>query len=235
MCVCVCVCVCACLCVCVCLIQHIRMLITAHTLQHTATHCNTLQRTATHRLQHFATYSTPLLLPLHRDAKQHTHCHTMQHTETHRKYTATHCSLPVSTLLSILPSAVEAFEHIESIFTNAIHCNTRQHIATRCNTLQHAATHYNTRVSAVLSILPTAVEVFERIKSVSYTATHCNTLQHAATRCNTLYRTRVHLAINADNRGRGIAAIRIRLHTATHGNTLQHTATHLRPPCYRCC
>jgi len=51
-----------------------------NTLQHIATHCNTLQHTATHRntLQHIAT-----------------HCNTSQHTATHRntlQHLARHCS-----------------------------------------------------------------------------------------------------------------------------------------------
>ena len=71
---------------------------TLHSLQHTATHCNTLQHTATHciSLQHTATIFHALQ---HNDA---THCSTLQHTATH--------------------------------------CNTLQHTATRCNTLQHTAT-----------------------------------------------------------------------------------------------
>ena len=86
-----------------------------------ATHCNTLQHTATH--------STGACL-------QHTaaHCNTLQHTATHcntllcntRQHTATHCSTLQHT----------AMQHA------AAHCNILQRTATHCSTLQHSATYH---------------------------------------------------------------------------------------------
>ena len=71
------------------------------TLQHTATHCNTLQHTATHCsiLQHTATHCSTL---------QHTaaHCNTLQHTAAHcntLQHTAAHCNTLQHTLLENLP------------------------------------------------------------------------------------------------------------------------------------
>ena len=72
-------------------------LMSCHTLvplQHTATHCNTLQTSATrcNTLQHTATHCNTL---------QHaaTHCNTLQHTATHcntLQHTATHCNTLIS-------------------------------------------------------------------------------------------------------------------------------------------
>jgi len=86
-------------------------------LQHTATHCNTLQHTATHcnaqsyhiSLQHTATHCTAL---------QHTathslntyHCNTLQHT-------ATHCNILQRTVIShITESCHESIPAIHSHF-----------------------------------------------------------------------------------------------------------------------
>ena len=81
-------------------------------LQHTATHCNTLQHTATHcnTLQHSAT-----------------HCNTLQHSATHcntLQYTVTRCTMSCSESHTIYR-------------LTATHCNTLQHTATHCNTLHH--------------------------------------------------------------------------------------------------
>jgi hypothetical protein len=78
-----------------------------NTLQHTATHCNTLQERERQQrgalLQHTAT-----------------HCSTLQHTARERAsakrcFVATHCN---------------TLQH------TATHCSTLQHTATHCNTLQ---------------------------------------------------------------------------------------------------
>ena len=83
-------------------------------LQHSATHCNSLQLTATHcnSLQHSATH-WQLVLSKGRCV---THCNTLQHT-------ATRCN---------------------ALQLTATHCNTLQHTATHCHTLQHTATHCHT-------------------------------------------------------------------------------------------
>jgi len=122
-----------------------------------ATHCNTLQHTATHC---------------------NTHCNTLQHTATHSKMkecfpkhtcqctytrvsntitkrTATRCNTCMFAMHMCLLFAA----HCDAQHHSAIHCNALQHTATHCNTLQHIATHCNT---------------------LQHTATHCNTLQHTA-------------------------------------------------------
>jgi len=92
-----------------------------NTLQHTATHCSTLQRAVTHcnTLQHTATHCSTLQRAV-------THCNTLQHTATHcntLQHTAVHCN---------------AQQH------TATNYNIQQYTATRSNTLQHTATHCNT-------------------------------------------------------------------------------------------
>jgi len=152
-----------------------------HALQHTATraatHCKTLQPTATN-------CNTPRHTAAHCSALQHTatHCYTQQHT-------VAHCSTlqraPVSSRVFVRPHSsyeglcaptleksvgaqkdVSTLEKTEAIhlFAFKTRCNTLQHAATRCNTLQH-------------------------------TATHCNSLQHTATLRNTLQYTTRHTGI----------------------------------------
>ena len=104
------------------------------TLQHTGTHCNTLQhinvtqlpvcagvagKQGAKTLQHTATHCNSLqLTAIHCNTLQHTaaHCNTLQHT-------AAHCN---------------TLQH------TAAHCNTLQHTATHCSSLQYAAAHCNT-------------------------------------------------------------------------------------------
>jgi len=97
-----------------------------NTLQHTATHCNTLQHTHTQtqlsRVRAFvnftASYCNTLL---HSAVYIHSHCNILQHT-------ATHCTTQQHPAM-----------HLHHDNTHK-HCNTLQHIAAYCNalmTLQH--------------------------------------------------------------------------------------------------
>jgi len=96
---------------------------TPNTLQHTATHCNTIQLTATRCTfensvrQKRSSEGTSKGTAKHCSALQHTATYgTSQHKRTKDKTTLQH---------------------------TATHCNTLQHTATHCNTLQHTATHCN--------------------------------------------------------------------------------------------
>ena len=84
--------------------------------KHTATQCNTLQKTA---LQHTATQCNKLLHAT-------PHCITLQHT-------ATQCN----TLHHTAPHCNNTLQH------TATYYNTPQHTATHCNTLQHTTPHCN--------------------------------------------------------------------------------------------
>jgi len=89
-----------------------------NTLQHTATHCNTLQQQTATRWFH----KTPRK---RYPSSRHTaaHCNTLQHISAHcstLQHTAARCS---------------TLQH------KATQCNTVQHGATHYNTLQHTATH----------------------------------------------------------------------------------------------
>jgi len=99
---------------------------TEHSMQHTATHCNTLQHTATH------------CNTLHHNA---THCNTQQHTVT--LCNTLHYTVPHNALQ-------HAATHNNTLQHTAIHSNTLLHSATHyttlqrtmhCNTLQHTTIH----------------------------------------------------------------------------------------------
>jgi len=98
---------------------------------HTATHCNTLQHTATHgycatpqsSLDWFKADLSARPDLIHRKIPHSAHCNTLKHTGTRcnrLQQTATDCNRLQQT---------------------ASHCNTLQHTATHCSTLQHTATH----------------------------------------------------------------------------------------------
>ena len=131
------------------------------TLQHTATHCNTLQST----LQHTATHYHYMKLGKKKresskcnyyinspGAMVKAHCNTLQHT-------ATYCN---------------TLQH------TATHCNTLQHTHTSRNSCMHTATHCNT-----LQHTHTSRNSCMHECSLS----HCSTLQHGAVHCNTLQHT----------------------------------------------
>ena len=120
-----------------------------------ATHCNTLQHTATHwnvfgevkarhmcciTLQHTATHCN-----LFGETKaRHMCCNTLQHTATCLASQRRNICVRQANDSSTLHHCVT-------------HFNTLQYAATRCNTLQHTATHCTT---------------------LHHTAPHCTTLQH---------------------------------------------------------
>jgi len=174
----------------------------AHTIAYSdtcrATHCNTLQLTAT----------------------QCAHCNTLQHSVLH-----TH--LLILTHVDVCICVCYAYMHAY-LQCVAVCCSVLQCVAVCCSVLQCVAVccgvlQIHEDMHAYLYILP-YVYIYERkdteivcvirfvyIRATEHplariTATHCNTLQHTATHivkyCNTLQ------------------------HTAKHCNTLQHTATH---------
>ena len=121
-------------------------------LRNTATRCNTLQHTATH-------YNTlPCSsLSLHQWHALCSACHLAQHCNT-LQHTTTHRTTPHHTdvLFSLLLSAASASPCSTSCATQvlvreniklqraATHCSTLQHTAAHCSTLQHTTTHCNT-------------------------------------------------------------------------------------------
>ena len=82
-------------------------------LQHTTTHFNTLQHTATHCSENVWLCSAPPT----------THCNTLQHAAT-RCNTLQHAATRCNTLQP----------HYNTLQHFATHCNTLHHNATRCNT-----------------------------------------------------------------------------------------------------
>jgi len=121
-----------------------RVSLNSHTLQHTATYCIMLQRTATRysTMHHAAPWKDCCLWAL----GQHTatHCNTLQ-------YTATHCNTTHLGKIVACGQWFNTLQHTKSHTTThcytlahtASHCNTLDYTAT-CNTLQHASTPCNT-------------------------------------------------------------------------------------------
>jgi len=154
----------------------------------TATHCNTLQHTATHRntpeqhtATHWYTHAPKTCSPCSCVRVCHhsctaTHCNKLRHTATHCYSTLQHTyTMNMLTLLTCVcvpsPLYVSAIPHTQSPVQSP-HCNTLLRIETYCNTLQHThihklmwshhvATHFNTHRN-----------------TLQHTATHCNTIQH---------------------------------------------------------
>jgi len=123
-------------------------------IKHTATHCNTLQHTATHTLR-LGGETTREYTAIYCNVLQHcnkvlytaTHCNTLQHT-------ATFCNTRPETGRQRIAHAL--FQHLKK------HCKTLQ----QCNILKQTAIHCNNP--------PTHAHPRN-------TATYCNTRQHTAT------------------------------------------------------
>jgi len=159
-------------------------------LPHTAMHCNALQHIAIHcnTLQHTATHCNTL---------QHTatHCNTLQRTATHcnaLQRTAIHCecvdTFALTLCLPVAPACHMIYSH--SAHTCDLYCPYVRKTYTCCM--------YVCRSDKIYQSHPLR-------SSLQNTAIHCNALQHTATHRITLQ------------------------HTATHCNTLQHTATRVAP------
>jgi len=140
-------------------------------LQHTATHCNALQHTATqdrmqNKLENSHIYSGNL--DGNRWQLMQSLMHSLKHSLMHS----------LSTSLPFMAARRD--------------CNTLQRTATHCNTPQHIATPH-----MPYSWWP--LENSSQSKEVCQTAsgTHCNTLQHAAPHRNTLQRTATHYHTHA--------------------------------------
>jgi len=129
------------------------------TLQHTATHCNALQRIATHcnALQHTAT-----------------HCNALQHTAAHYR-TVQHTALHWQTDQTKTQTHWQADKH------------TYTHIHTHTHTLipTHAHTHYLI-LEEMESTKRGFQARYPMVKRLQHTATHCNTLQHTTAHDTTL-------------------------------------------------
>ena len=127
-------------------------------LQHIATQCNALHRTALcaqeiwhkrrhtnvalhcNTLQHTALCAQEIR---HRDATRMWHCiathpNTMQHTALCAQKILHHDATRMWHRIATQATYCNTLQHI------AAHCNARQHIATHCNALQRTATHCNT-------------------------------------------------------------------------------------------
>jgi len=192
-----------------------------NSLQHTATHCNTLLqctwspevRYREFPLSHCNTQQTLQHTATHCNTR---HCNTLQHT-------ATHCN-NCNTLLQRIRSEIQR-ACTATIQHTITHCNTLQHTAThccntpdvsyrepllsQCSTLQHTASHGKALQRTAATNRITRGEV-QRASTgtLRHTTTSCNIMQHTATHC-----------CNAQD-------ARYREPLPWHHNTLQNTATH---------
>jgi len=197
--------------------------------QHAATHCNTLQHTATQ--WHHSALS---LVPIVKSQHAATHCNTLQRNATHcntLQHTATQCHYLSLWLVRICKS-----QHAATL------CNALQKIATHCcNTLLHTATYCYTLQHRGEARAPTDVEctIFisskkKKIESHRLTPghrsggahTHCKTLQHTATHCNALQHTRTHYCDTLVH-----TAVAVHTHTVCVAHNHINPQTHTYPFC----
>ena len=214
-----------------------------NTLQHSATHCNTLQHTTAWvtrriiRLQHAATHGNIL---------QHTaaHCSTLQHTAAHcntLQHAAAHCNRLQHTATHYNTTRHQAAAHCNTQQHTAAHCTTLHHTATHCNTLQHpherrvTSRTWMRHVANLNALCHTKINVSHSFQSESIFVLWSNAIKRSAV----LSHVTCHVAhINALSHKYGqsscawnsvlqcVAVCCSVQHTATHCNTLQHTATH---------
>ena len=167
-------------------------------LCNTATHCCTLQRTATHLNDNvFGKQTMFWHVPnffLKRFQKR-PFCEKNYRNESKRlKHTYEKASQSYFTKISnklffnIFQKNVYSFQKkcLPNIFVNTVsNTGTRKFpqaiLHAHCNTLQHFATHFNTSFNTLQH-------------TATHFNTHCNTLQHTATHCNTLQHTSTHTA-----------------------------------------
>ena len=138
-----------------------RISICLHSSLYTATHCNSLQRNATH----YNTLQSRISICCLYD------CVCM------------HVSVCVCLYArrEACPSACTTVSTLQLI----AYYSTLQHTAPHCNTLQHTATHCNTlQYTAITRVCIPFCKSDGNI--LHHTATHCNTLQQTVTHCNTL-------------------------------------------------
>jgi len=135
---------------------------TAATRHHAATHCNTLQHTATHRFPGTILFA----IEVGSDLAEFNHINIPRHSRIHklRRFHQRHHILvgPLAFICAVCQYSCET--------TRRTHCNTMQ---TYCNMLQHCNSLQHTRV---YTMSPT---------SCTMRSTHCSTLQQAAIGCNT--------------------------------------------------
>jgi len=202
---------------------------------YSASHCNRLQYTATHRniwMRHVTltpcqSYSRRTAIKddcitrhaTHMNAPPvsyaATHCNTLYHTATDERVTQqdTHMTEPVSYAAThcntLQDTATDDSTSHTYEWAIVIFCNTLQHTATNCNTLQHTATHCNTLQHMIASHDRPHIWMSNvHVFDVSHI------LHHAATRCNTLQHAATHC---------NILQHMIEAYSASHCDTTQHT------------
>ena len=170
-----------------------------HTLQHTATHCNTLQ----HKTYWYSDMSWVISCVM---------CarHACTSFITRIDIESTRW-IPRSFLYSIYTCTYTNTYPYRFTYTNMhsfqkshanLHIyNALQHTATHCNALQRTATRERDIHMCIafhkVTQIPYLQSTTRHCKTLQDTARHCNTLQHTATHCNTLQHTATHCSKRA--------------------------------------
>ena len=136
----------------------------SNTLQHSATHCNTLRQIIEAPLRQIIVERDHIFVECS-GTHTATHCNTLQHG-------ATHCNILRQIIEEQLCQMIVKRDHMfgERSVT---------HTATHSKTLQHMSTHYSWTSSADDS------QKWPHLRRM-FSDTHCNTLQHTATHVSAL-------------------------------------------------
>jgi len=190
--------------------------------EHVATHCNTLQHTATGcNARAIPTFPATTL--------SRSGCNTLLHAAT-RCNTLQHAATDLFRNFEIKTKQQKQERIVEHVAT---HHNALQYTAPRCNAQQHAATaaidcsahaiNCTTRATPAFSATSLSRSGFNTLQ---HTATHCNTLQHTAKHCNALENAATDLFRNFSVKIGPESQECIANHAATRCNALRHTAKH---------
>ena len=170
-------------------------------LQHTATHCNTLQLTAIYDYWQGVWLAWKPAQVMSQITA--IHCNTLQHTVTHynalqyvtigeaidpreneHRYVIWFFQVKSEFVIHVMDKWIVLSYYTYDYMYSCIYIV--QHTATHCNTLLHTATHYNIWLMHVRNTV-----ILERSKADSQcdTASRCNTLQWTAAHYSTLKHT----------------------------------------------
>ena len=152
----------------------------------TASHCNSLQPTAT--LRNSNLYMT---VQQSQDGDPSLKKHTLLHTAARcsaRKHTAAHYSTLQHTAAHC-STLQHTAAHCSTLRLTAAHYYALQYATTHCNTLQRTVTHRNSNRKMI-----DPSTVIHCKNTLQHTAVHCNILQHTATQFNTLHPTETAIA-----------------------------------------
>jgi len=222
-------------------------------------HCHALQHTVTHydALQHTATSTTVTIFRIMRVPARigfcmcaHTHIYALQRAAVHCSalhHTSTHCntlqhtatSTTVTTFRIMRVPARTSFcmcahTHMYALQRTAVRCSALQHTVTHCNTLQHTATSTTDTTFQIIGVparIGFCLCAHTHVYALQRAAMHCHALQHTVTQYDALQHTATSTTVTTFRIMRVPARIgfcmcahtHIYARTHRHTNTLTHT------------